>query len=270
MKIDTDALLAKLNIVDVINNTGLKLKKEGGNYVMCCPFHAEKSPSFKVNEAKQFYYCFGCGKTGNAIGFVMDFQKVEFREACEMLGANVSATPSEQVKQNMNRVISTLPSYDKRDHDLCVELLQNHNVTTINGVVIFDVGLHFYAPVIDLQGLIVNLYDIVTSDFIAGGVSHLAYTPMIRDSLIDTYLIVTEYDDAIKIFNKHKNVNIIVSHSAYNTKLLAECDMPISRIPVLTQDDTLAHSLMDKGVWSEYRKLTGKLSKRMSGEDFYD
>ena len=56
---EIDALLAKLNIVDVINNTGLKLKKEGGNYVMCCPFHAEKSPSFKVNEAKQFYYCFG-------------------------------------------------------------------------------------------------------------------------------------------------------------------------------------------------------------------
>jgi len=270
MKIDTDALLAKLNIVDVINNTGLKLKKEGGNYVMCCPFHAEKSPSFKVSEAKQFYYCFGCGKTGNAIVFVMDFQKVEFREACEILDRNLAATPSEQVKQNMNRVISTLPAYDKRDHDLCAKELQNHSVTTINGVDVYDVGLHFYAPVVDLQGIIVNLYDIVKSTFVAGGVSHLAYTPLIRDEQIDTYLIITEYDDAIKIFNKYQNVNIIVSHSAYNTKLLAECDMPITRIPVLTEDDTLAHSLMDKGVWSEYRKLTGKLSKRMRGDDFYD
>lgn len=270
MKIDTDALLAKLNIVDVINNTGFQLKKEGKEYVMCCPFHGEKSPSFKVNEAKQFYYCFGCPANGNAISFVMDFQNVDFREACEMLGANVAATPSEQVKRNMSRVISTLPGYDKRDTDLCIDLLQNHSVTTINGVDLYDVGLHFYAPVVDLQGSIVNLYDIVSGDFVAGGVSHLAYTPLMRDEQIDTYLIVTEYDDAIKIFNKYQNVNILVSHSSYNTKLLAECDMPISRIPVLTQDDTLAYSLMDKGVWSEYRKLTGKLSKRMSGDDFYD
>lgn len=270
MKIDTDALLAKLNIVDVINGTGLKLKKEGKEYVTCCPFHGEKNPSFKVNEAKQFYHCFGCGASGNAIGFVMDFQNVDFREACKMLGADIAATPSEKVKRNMSRIISTLPGYDKRDHDLCIKELQNHEMLEINGVNIYDVGLHFYVPVVDLDNLLVNLYDIVSGDFLAGGVSHLAYTPLIRDKDIDTYLIVSDYDDAIKIFNKYKNVNILVSHSPYNTKLLAECDMPIVRIPVISEEDTLAHGLTGNMIWSQYCKLSGKLSKRVSGEDFYD
>lgn len=81
-----DELLARTNIIDVINSR-VKLKKAGQNYQACCPFHHEKTPSFVVNPKKQFYYCFGCGVHGNAISFLMDYDKMEFVEAIEELAA---------------------------------------------------------------------------------------------------------------------------------------------------------------------------------------
>ena len=82
-----DDLLTKSNIVDVIN-ARVKLKKAGRDYQACCPFHHEKTPSFTVSEKKQFYYCFGCGAKGNAISFLMDYDKLEFVEAIEELAAS--------------------------------------------------------------------------------------------------------------------------------------------------------------------------------------
>ena len=62
-----------------------KLKKAGKNYSACCPFHQEKTPSFTVSPDKQFYYCFGCGATGSAIKFVMEFDGLEFPDAVDKL-----------------------------------------------------------------------------------------------------------------------------------------------------------------------------------------
>ncbi|WP_288061723.1 DNA primase [Rodentibacter caecimuris] len=81
-----DDLLTKSNIIDVINSR-IKLKKAGRDYQACCPFHHEKTPSFTVSEKKQFYHCFGCGAHGNAISFLMDYDKLEFVEAIEELAA---------------------------------------------------------------------------------------------------------------------------------------------------------------------------------------
>ena len=72
-----DDLLARIDIVDVVDQR-VKLKKTGRNYSACCPFHKEKTPSFSVSPDKQFYYCFGCGASGNAIGFLMDFDHLDF------------------------------------------------------------------------------------------------------------------------------------------------------------------------------------------------
>lgn len=79
-----DDLLARINIVDVID-ARTKLKRTGKNYSALCPFHKEKSPSFSVNPEKQFYYCFGCGAGGNALGFIMDYERYSFPEAVEEL-----------------------------------------------------------------------------------------------------------------------------------------------------------------------------------------
>lgn len=82
-----DDLLDRIDIVDVVNGR-VALKKSGKNYKACCPFHEEKSPSFTVAQDKQFYYCFGCGAGGNALGFVMEFDRLDFLPAVEMLARN--------------------------------------------------------------------------------------------------------------------------------------------------------------------------------------
>ena len=83
-----DDLLDRLDIVEVIDRR-VKLKKAGKNYSACCPFHDERTPSFSVNPERQFYYCFGCGAGGNALGFVMDYERLDFREAVEGLAQSV-------------------------------------------------------------------------------------------------------------------------------------------------------------------------------------
>lgn len=79
-----DDLLARVNIVDVIDSR-VKLKRAGKNYHALCPFHKERSPSFTVSPDKQFYYCFGCGAGGNALGFLMEYERLSFPEAVEEL-----------------------------------------------------------------------------------------------------------------------------------------------------------------------------------------
>ena len=81
-----DDLVARTDIVELINSR-VKLKKAGRDYQACCPFHHEKSPSFTVSQSKQFYHCFGCGAHGNAISFLMEYDKLEFPEAIEELAA---------------------------------------------------------------------------------------------------------------------------------------------------------------------------------------
>ncbi len=83
-----DDLLARVDIVDVVDQR-IKLKKTGRNYSACCPFHKEKTPSFTVSPDKQFYYCFGCGASGSALGFVMDHDHLDFPEAVETLAGQL-------------------------------------------------------------------------------------------------------------------------------------------------------------------------------------
>jgi len=79
-----DDLIARSDIVEIVDSR-VKLKKAGRNYQACCPFHNEKTPSFSVSQEKQFYYCFGCGAKGNAISFIMEYERLDFVEAVEDL-----------------------------------------------------------------------------------------------------------------------------------------------------------------------------------------
>ena len=78
------SLLDRADIVDVVGRY-VQLKKSGRNYMCCCPFHKEKTPSFSISPSKQIYKCFGCGKSGNAIGFLMAIENLEFPEAVRKL-----------------------------------------------------------------------------------------------------------------------------------------------------------------------------------------
>ncbi len=91
-----DDLLNRVDIVEVIDSR-VPLKKKGREYWACCPFHGEKTASFSVSSSKQFYHCFGCQKSGNAVGFLMDYDHMEFVEAIESLAHSLGIeVPYEQ------------------------------------------------------------------------------------------------------------------------------------------------------------------------------
>jgi len=101
-------LLNRLDIVDVIERY-VPLKKAGANFVACCPFHNEKSPSFTVSQTKQFYHCFGCGVHGTAIGFVMEHAGLSFIDAVEELARGIGvAVPQEAATQVQRKVAPDL------------------------------------------------------------------------------------------------------------------------------------------------------------------
>ena len=74
---DADEVKAKLNIIDVVGEK-VQLKKAGRNFKGLCPFHNEKTPSFMVSPDRQVFHCFGCGKCGSVIDFVMEYHHMEF------------------------------------------------------------------------------------------------------------------------------------------------------------------------------------------------
>src|SRR5215472_11087236 len=87
----------RIDIIDVVSEF-VKLKKRGANYLGLCPFHNEKTPSFTVSPAKEIYKCFGCGRSGNTISFLMEHEKFSYVEALRWLAAryNVEIEETEQ------------------------------------------------------------------------------------------------------------------------------------------------------------------------------
>ncbi len=90
-----EEVLSRNDIVDVINGY-TSLKRKGSNYEACCPFHHEKTPSFKVSRQKQMYHCFGCGVGGNVLTFVMEYENLSFPEAVEQLAQRAGITLPEK------------------------------------------------------------------------------------------------------------------------------------------------------------------------------
>jgi len=96
---------ARIDIIDIIGSF-IKLKKRGTSHLGLCPFHNEKSPSFTVSSAKEIYKCFGCGKSGNSIGFLMDHEKYSYVEALRWLAQKYNVeieetetTPEQKLQQ---------------------------------------------------------------------------------------------------------------------------------------------------------------------------
>ena len=97
-----DDLLARADLVELIG-ARVPLKRQGKEYAACCPFHDERSPSFTVSPAKQFYHCFGCGAHGTAISFLMNYDRLEFLDAIDELAKQTGMeVPRDTVQRNAN------------------------------------------------------------------------------------------------------------------------------------------------------------------------
>lgn len=112
-----DDVLARTDIVELVR-ARVQLSKRGVNYLARCPFHEEKTPSFSVNQDKQFYYCFGCGAHGNAIGFLMAFDRMEFLDALNHLathlGMEVPQTSTQKSRTHESQEL--YPLMEKASH----------------------------------------------------------------------------------------------------------------------------------------------------------
>jgi DNA primase len=161
-----DELLTRTDIVEVINQR-VPLKKAGREYTACCPFHNEKSPSFTVSPTKQFYHCFGCGAHGSAIGFLMEYEHLDFVEAIETLahdaglevpresGPAPSGQPSSPKIKNQYQLLEQAASFYQnqlKKHPEAIEYLKTRG---LSGEIARDYGLG-YAPD-EWDGLIKHL-----------------------------------------------------------------------------------------------------------------
>jgi len=156
-----DDLLDRVDIVEVIDRR-VKLKKSGKNYSARCPFHDEKTPSFSVNPDKQFYYCFGCGAGGNALGFLMDYESLDFPQAVENLassaGLEVPREPTrggpgraeqEQSNKPLYALMEQVASYYQqqlRQHPQAKRAVQYLKQRGLTGIIAKQFDLGFAPP----------------------------------------------------------------------------------------------------------------------------
>ena len=102
-----DELTARSDIVDVVSQYVRLTKKTGANLFGLCPFHSEKSPSFSVRPDRQTYHCFGCGKGGGVIGFIMEIENLSFPDAVAFLArrANMIMPEEENDRESSRRQV---------------------------------------------------------------------------------------------------------------------------------------------------------------------
>ena len=109
-----DAILARIDIVDLIARR-VSLRKAGKDFQARCPFHEERTPSFTVSREKQFYHCFGCGAHGTAIGFLMEYDRLAFREAVEELAQEAGVAIPDSAAETTQHGPDLRPLYDLLD-----------------------------------------------------------------------------------------------------------------------------------------------------------
>ena len=139
-------LLSRIDIVEVINKVS-PLKRTGKNFMCCCPFHKEKTPSFSVSQQKQFFKCFGCGASGNVIGFLMRYEGLSYPEAirklAESIGMTVPETPRDRETRtrvrsltDMMKAASDYYSASLKTNTRTIEYLKQRGIAALDAVVV--------------------------------------------------------------------------------------------------------------------------------------
>ena len=185
-------LLARVDIVDVVGQH-VQLKKGGANFVGLCPFHNEKSPSFSVSPSKQFFHCFGCSKTGNAIGFLMEHTGMHFVEAVKDLAQSYGLvvpetdfSPEDRVKALENQ---------KKQHSL-VELLETASLSYRKNLKDSPKAIS-YLKQRGLSGEVAKLFGLGYAPDEWTGLAHV-FENYSSPSLVETGLVIENKEDPAK------------------------------------------------------------------------
>lgn len=228
---------ANYDIVGVIGSR-ITLRKGGKNYFAICPFHKERSGSFSVNEDKGFYWCFGCGASGDAIRFVMEYDGLSMPAAVEAINGNLppSITP-EMVRKRATQDRSTKPSDHAenpeqartllakcKDEETHMHLLRNNTaphdtVKTLKGSLIVDLY--------NQAGELVNLAAIQSDGSVkysAGGISYGAVSTIEPAGAHDGTVILTmDYAEAWRLWWSRKGQSRVICALSYeNCKWMAD------------------------------------------------
>lgn len=147
-----DEVLARTDLIELVDSR-VPLKKSGHNYSACCPFHNEKTPSFNVNQDKQFFHCFGCGISGNAISFLMEYDRLEFLDAVDDLASTLgleipreAGTSEAPVSSDLYDLMAEASQYyqqllkQKADGGKAIDYLQKRG---LSGEVARDFGIGY-------------------------------------------------------------------------------------------------------------------------------
>jgi DNA primase len=145
-KTSIENLKNSVDIVDILSGF-IQVKKSGANFKACCPFHGEKTPSFVISPSKQIYHCFGCGVGGDAIKFIMEFEKLTYPEAIEKLAmiSNFSLEYDDNYKRQDYGVIEKLNSYYQKllvSNDYASKYLKERGISSFS-IEKFELG---FAP----------------------------------------------------------------------------------------------------------------------------
>ncbi|AOW76765.1 DNA primase [Colwellia sp. PAMC 20917] len=181
-----DDLLARADIVELIDSR-VPLKKAGKNYQACCPFHTEKSPSFSVSQDKQFYHCFGCGEHGNAISFLMEFDRLEFPDAIEELASHYNMeVPREQNNQSPAQLKQQQQVHKQKQDDYeLMEKISRFYQQQLKVATDKDTAID-YLKGRGLSGEVVKRFGIgYISDAWDGMMNHFAKNPQTTQQLVD-------------------------------------------------------------------------------------
>ena len=122
-----DELKSKNDLVSVAEKY-MRLEQRGGNFWGCCPFHHEKTPSFTINSMKQFYYCFGCHKSGDVISFIMEMESLDFNDAVKFLAERVHM-PLPEIKIDDEKI-----KEQKRKKERSLALLRDTALFYVNNL----------------------------------------------------------------------------------------------------------------------------------------
>lgn len=184
-----DELLHRTDLVELIDSY-VPLKKRGNSHTACCPFHNEKSPSFNVVARKQFYHCFGCGASGNAISFIMNYLNQGFPEAIETLATRLGLTvPREGTNEKTNA-----------SHDL-YKLLAEVSLYYQKKLKYEGQQAILYLKNRGLSGAIAKLYQL---GFALEGWHHLEKEfPKSRNELVTSGMLIKNDDG--KIYDRYRN-----------------------------------------------------------------